>query len=128
MEYRMRGKCRRRRPVHPRRKGWESAGRAGPGLGQAATHDAWVRRELINIGETMVNSAFGAGTDKGLPNRAKPEIWSQTAKFSAAADAMAAEVGKLEVAAKSGSLDAIKAAMGGVGKSCKACHDDFRAK
>ena len=41
---------------------------------------------------------------------------------------MAVEVVKLEAAAKSGSLDAIKTAMGGVGKSCKSCHDDFRAE
>jgi cytochrome c556 len=32
----------------------------------------------------------------------------------------------LETAAKTGSLDAIKAVFGGVGGSCKACHDDFR--
>ena len=25
-------------------------------------------------------------------------------------------------------IDAIKLAMGGLGKSCKACHDDFRAE
>jgi cytochrome c556 len=41
---------------------------------------------------------------------------------------MVAEVAKLDTAAKSGSLDAIKAAMGAVGGSCKACHDDFRAE
>ena len=28
-----------------------------------AVHDAWLRRQLINIGETMVNNAFGAATD-----------------------------------------------------------------
>jgi replicative DNA helicase len=26
-------------------------------------YDAWVRRQLVDIGETMVNSAFGAGTE-----------------------------------------------------------------
>ena len=29
-------------------------------------------------------------------------------------------------AGKTGNLDQIKAAVGAVGKSCKACHDDFR--
>ena len=67
------------------------------------------------------------GTDKG-ETRAKAEIWSDGAKFKAANDKMVAEVAKLETAAKSGSLDAIKAAMGAVGASCKACHDDFRAE
>lgn len=72
--------------------------------------------------------AFGEGTDKGLPNRAKPEIWKEQAKFKAASEKMVAEMAKLDAAAKSGSLDAIKAAVGGVGGSCKACHDDFRAE
>ena len=50
------------------------------------------------------------------------------AKFKTAADTMVTEIGKLDAAAKSGNLDAIKAAMGATGKSCKACHDDFRAE
>jgi cytochrome c556 len=73
-------------------------------------------------------TAFGEGTDKGMPNRAKPEIWKDAAKFKAASDKMVAEIAKLETAAKAGNLDAIKAAMGGVGGSCKGCHDDFRAE
>lgn len=73
-------------------------------------------------------AAFGEGTDKGRPQRAKPEVWKEAAKFKAAGEKMQAEVAKLEAAAKSGSLDAVKAAVGGVGSSCKACHDDFRAE
>jgi cytochrome c556 len=73
-------------------------------------------------------AAFGAGTDKGMPNRAKSEIWSDGAKFKAASEKMIAEVAKLDVAAKSGNFDAVKAAAGAVGNSCKACHDDFRAE
>lgn len=72
--------------------------------------------------------AFGEGTDKGLPNRAKPEIWKDSAKVKDLAGKMMAEAEKLEAAAKSGSLDAIKAAMGPLGGSCKACHDDYRAE
>lgn len=77
---------------------------------------------------TLPFTAFGDGTDKGMPNRAKPEIWRESAKFKAAADKMAEEVKKLDAAARAGSLDAVKAAMGAVGGSCKACHDDFRAE
>ena len=73
-------------------------------------------------------TAFAEGTDKGLPNRAKPEIWKEAAKFKAAGEKMQGEVVKLDAAAKSGNLDAIKAAVGAVGGSCKACHDDFRAE
>ena len=71
--------------------------------------------------------AFGEGTDKGMPNRAKAEIWKDNAKFKAAAEKMIGEVTKLEAAAKAGNLDGMRSAFGAVGASCKACHDDFRA-
>ena len=106
-------------------------GRIGAMAAGRAPFDAKAAAESANIVSTLAAlpmAAFGPGTDKGLPNRAKPEIWSDAAKFKAAGDKMVAEVAKLDAAAKSGSLDAIKAAMGGVGGSCKACHDDFRAE
>ena len=70
-------------------------------------------------------AAFGEGTDKG-ETRAKPEIWKESAKFKEASDKMQAELVKLNVAAKAGNLDALKAAFGPAGASCKACHDNFR--
>ena len=54
-------------------------------------------------------AAYGEGTDKGRDNRAKPEIWSDKAKFNDYAEKMQAEMVKLNVAAKSGNLDQIKA-------------------
>jgi cytochrome c556 len=41
---------------------------------------------------------------------------------------MQAELVKVQTAAKTGSLDAIKAAFGGAGGSCKTCHDAFRSQ
>lgn len=72
-------------------------------------------------------SAFGEGTDLGT-TKAKAEIWTEMPKFREAADKMIGEVAKLDAAAKGGNLDQIKAAVGGVGQSCKACHDNYRAK
>ena len=72
--------------------------------------------------------AFGEGTDKGLPTRAKPEIWKDAAKFKDLQTKMMAEAEKFEAAAKTGNLDTIKAAVGTLGAACKACHDDFRAE
>ena len=40
-----------------------------------AIYDAWLRRQLIDIGETVVNNAFGAGTE--LDGRAQIEIAEQ---------------------------------------------------
>jgi len=70
-------------------------------------------------------AGFVEGSDQGQ-TRAEPKIWSELDKFKAAAAKSNEDIAKLDVAAKSGSLDAIKAAVGEVGKSCKACHDAYR--
>lgn len=72
-------------------------------------------------------SAFPPGSDI-MESKAKPEIWKEQAKFKSASEKMQAEVGKLSAAAKSGDLAMVKTAFGAAGKSCKACHDDFREK
>ena len=70
--------------------------------------------------------AFGEGTDQGAPTRAKPEVWTNRADFDAKAKTYQEEAGKLQVAAKTGNLDQVKAASGAVGKACKSCHDSFQ--
>ena len=70
-------------------------------------------------------SGFVPGSDKG-ETKAEPKIWTEMDKFKAAASKMQEEMAKLNVAAKGGNLDAIKAAVGETGKSCKACHDNYR--
>jgi cytochrome c556 len=82
--------------------------------------------EIATVMSTLPFAAFGAGTDKGAETRAKPEIWAEPDKFNAGAKKMQDEMAKLNTAAKGGSLDAIKAAAGDVGKTCKGCHDDYR--
>jgi len=74
-------------------------------------------------------TAFGPGTDKGsLKTEAKPEVWKDRAKFDQADKDMEAQMAKLLPAARSGSLDELKAAFAPAGKTCKACHDDFKTK
>ena len=68
-------------------------------------------------------AGFGPGTEGG---KASPAIWKEQDKFKAAAGKAEGEVAKLAAAAKTGNLDAIKAAIGPAGASCKACHDSFR--
>ena len=70
-------------------------------------------------------AGFVPGSDKG-ETRAEPKIWAEMDKFNAAASKMQEEMVKLNAAAKGGNLDAIKAAVGDTGKSCTACHDDYR--
>lgn len=72
-------------------------------------------------------AGFTAGTDKG-DTRAKPEIWTDKAKFDDLAKKMQTEMSNLAAVAKTGNLDNIKAAVNAAGGTCKACHDDFRTK
>jgi cytochrome c556 len=92
--------------------------------------DAKNAQENAEIAEMLGKlpwAAFGAGTDKG-DTRAKPEIWSEPAKFKEASDRMNADLAKLSAATRTGNLDSIKAAVSAAGGSCKACHDSFRTQ
>ena len=70
-------------------------------------------------------TGFVDGSDKG-DTKADPKVWTEKDKFNAAGATLQEAVTKLNVAAKGGNLDAIKAAVGETGKSCKACHDAYR--
>lgn len=90
--------------------------------------DAAVAAENAALAEAMSKlpwAGFAPGTEKG-DTRAKPEIWSEQAKFNAGADKMQSELVKLSAAAKTGNLDAVKTAFGAAGQTCKACHDAYR--
>jgi cytochrome c556 len=106
--------------THFSRIGAMASGRA-PFDAKAAAENADMALMLSRLPYT----AFVDGTDKG-ETRAKPEVWSESEKFRAAASKMQEEVAKLNAAAKTGNLETIKAAFGPVGQSCKGCHDHFR--
>jgi cytochrome c556 len=91
--------------------------------------DAKLAADNAAIAEVMSKlpwAAFGEGTDKAAVNRAKPEVWTDNAKFKEASEKMQAEMGKLAVVAKAGNIDTLKAQVGATGGACKACHDNFR--
>ena len=103
-------------------------GRLGAMANGRVPYDAKAAAENADVALTLSKlpwAAFGEGTDKG-DTRAKPEIWKESAKYKDAADKMQVEMGKLNVAAKAGNIDALKAAFGPTAASCKACHDNFR--
>lgn len=80
---------------------------------------------------TLPWEGFVTGSDRDKEKgktRAKPEIWTDAAKFKSAQEKMEHEISKLAELAKGGDLNAIKAQFGTTGKACKACHDDFRQK
>jgi cytochrome c556 len=103
-------------------------GRVGAMAAGRVPFDAAVAASNADIVASMSKLPFAGfvdGTSTG-DTKAKPEIWSNRAKFDAAATKMQEEVTKLNAAAKTGNFDAIKAAFGAAGQTCKACHDDFR--
>lgn len=110
----------------------QNAGRIGAMVQGRTPFDAKVAADsaaTIEFASRLPWGAFGDGTDKAsIATRAKAEIWTEKAKFQELADKLQAETTKLNTAAKTGNLDNIKAAMGGVGAACKACHDGFQAK
>ncbi len=96
--------------------------------GKLATKENIVRhaRALKEV-SMMFPTAFPQGSDKG-ETRAKAEIWSNAKGFEKAAIDHQQAVDGLVKAADSADMAAIGDAMGKVGKSCKGCHKEFRAK
>ena len=89
--------------------------------------DAKVAADNAAIAESMSKlpwAGFVPGSDGNT--KAKPEIWTDNAKFRESSEKMQAELVKLVAATKTGNLDTIKAAVGATGGSCKGCHDNFR--
>lgn len=107
--------------AHFGRIGAMASGRA-PFDAAAANANAEVLTHLVGL--PFAGFVDGtAGTDKGAANA---KIWSERAKFDAAAKKLQDEMVKLQAAAKGNNLDTLKAAFGPVGQACKGCHDDFR--
>lgn len=106
-------------------------GRLGAMANGRVPFDAKVAADNADIVAEMAKlpwAAFGPGTDKGGNTRAKPEIWTEQAKFKEYSDKLVAESIKLSAAAKTGNLDTLKTAFGATAASCKTCHDAFQAK
>ena len=88
---------------------------------KAATENAEVVADMAKLPW----AGFGPGTDK-ISQKAKPEIWTEQAKFKEHNEKLVAETGKLLAAAKTNNLDNLKAAFGSTAGTCKACHDAYR--
>lgn len=73
----------------------------------------------------MPEEGFVEGSAEG--SDALPEIWEEMDQFSAGFDKLETTTAALVEASLSGDMDQIKPAFGAVAKSCKGCHDNFRA-
>ena len=82
---------------------------------------------LLDALSRMPWDGFDAST-KDVKSAALPAIWSEGAKFKQAQDSFQDAVQALVRASKGGDEAATKAAIGGVGKTCGGCHQNFRQK
>jgi cytochrome c556 len=96
-----------------------------------APYDAKMAADNADIVAVMAKlpwAGFVPGTETGGNTKAKPEIWTEQAKFKENSEKLQAETVKLAAAAKTGDLAALKTAFGATADTCKACHDAYRAK
>jgi cytochrome c556 len=106
-------------------------GRIGAMANGKAPYDAKVAADNAAIVVDMAKLpwvGFAPGTDAGGNTKAKPEIWTEQAKFKEKNESMVAETTKLAAAAKTGDLATLKTAFAATADTCKSCHDAFRNK
>ncbi len=120
--------------MHDRHEGMEDIGDAFKVLGREMKADApnleAVRTQAATVARLapQVSRWFPAGTGPDVgKTRAKPEIWQKPEDFAAKTRAFQAAARSFDATAKAGDVAAIKASFGEFGKTCKACHDLYRA-
>jgi cytochrome c556 len=104
-------------------------GRIGAMANGRAPYDAAAAAANAEVVADMAKlpwAGFVQGTDKVGNTKAKPEIWTEQAKFKEHSDKLVAETGKLLAAAKTNNLDNLKKSFGDTAATCKACHDAYR--
>ncbi len=110
--------------------GWNFGQMAGQVKGEIPYNkdEFAARAATVDFAGRLPMEGFVPGTEKGHDTKAKPEVWTKMDDFKAKMEKMQTETAKLAAVAKTGNMDDIKKQFGATGGSCKACHDDYRAK
>ena len=82
--------------------------------------------DLAAVSSLDLMRGFAPGSEKGT-TRAKPGIWDNTEDFTSKLEDMRKAAGDLQSVAGGGDREAIAAAVGAAGKTCKACHDEYKS-
>jgi cytochrome c556 len=86
---------------------------------------------IAALANSGLGSLFGPGTEtgKGWKDTAtKPEFFKNPQKVGELAGNFNREANELAKVAATGDAAAVKTQFGNLSKTCKACHDDFKAK
>lgn len=121
--------------MHERHEKYEAMGKAMKAASRELKGNspdlAVVRKNaaIINAFAPQIPRLFppGTGPDAGK-TEAKAEIWQKPKDFMAKSAAFTAAAKAFNAAAQGNDLAAIRAAHGSMGKTCKACHDLYRAE
>lgn len=124
-------------PIETRKKTMKAIGGAFGGVmvkmvkGETPYDAAAAKAAATTLSQTAagidIAALFPAGSDKGGDTEALPKIWSDAAGFKAAMDTMKAATAA-QVANSDQGLDKLKVAVAEIGKTCKGCHDGYRAQ
>lgn len=122
------------RAAYARHENFEKLGKTFKGLNDELRKDSPDKAFVTSSVQTMLTLANalptwfprGSGVQARPMSEAKAEIWTDAAGFTAAASALQVQVSKLNQAAQSGDMAAIKAQVRPTGGACKGCHDKYR--
>jgi cytochrome c556 len=119
-------------PVAKRRAIFKEFTRTLEPMGMVARERAPYRQqEFLASAQALQNLAgqpwtyFAPGTDYP-PSHAKAALWDKPAEFKLAREQFQARTDELARLAQGGNLELIRAAVNGVQRSCKSCHNEFR--
>lgn len=84
-----------------------------------------MRLEQLSL---MIEDYMALDTRKyDIETEALDKIWEDKEEFAKKVQALTRAASKLQLAAKAGDESAFRPAIGAVGKTCKGCHDNFKA-
>ncbi|HSV35047.1 MAG TPA: cytochrome c [Ramlibacter sp.] len=102
--------------------------RIGAMVNGRTPYDARVAVENAEVVATLArwpSTGFVPGSER-LSQKARPEIWTEQARFKEHNDKLVNETARLVSAAKTQNLDQLKAAYASTAATCKSCHDAYR--
>ena len=121
--------------MHERHEVMEKIGKATKSASRELKSDApnmqAVKAAAATIAQASQNVGTlfppGSGPEAGKTH-ALPAVWEKPQDFAAKAHDFQQAATAFDAAAKSGDVAAVKARFEALGKTCKACHDGYRAK
>lgn len=84
---------------------------------------------IAGIANSGMGALYGPGTDQDIGDvktRVKPELFTEREEVGRVAREFIEAANNMAEVAALGEPDEVRAAFGDLGKSCKACHDQFR--